>query len=218
MSSKYLALIADLIDSRHLENRGQVQERIKVELEKINEAFSDIIESRFTLTLGDEFQALLIPSEDIARLIDEIDLRLDLPLRIGLGYGSLLTTIDPFQSIGADGEAYWLAREALDALKAEDGQTRVRIFGFGSWQDPLLNTILETTELIKRRWTDLQRTTVQAMIQADIYSDSFLQVDFADKLGIKPSSLTKRLSAGNVKPYIRARRVLARTMEVWHGD
>ena len=69
-------------------------------------------------------------------------------------------------SIGADGEAYWRAREALNELKADDGQTRVKVSGFGEWQDPLLNSLLETTELIKRRWTTLQRDTVKAMLEA----------------------------------------------------
>ncbi len=218
MSKHYLAFIADLIDSRHIVDRAKVQERIKSELGAINRQFAGILVSNFTLTLGDEFQALLEPLEAVSRLIDEIDLRLDLPLRIGLGYGTLLTAVDPTQSIGADGEAYWRAREALNELKADDGQTRVKVSGFGEWQDPLLNSLLETTELIKRRWTTLQRDTVKAMLEADIYSDSFLQVEFAKTLGIRPSSLTKRLSAGNVKPYIRARRIFARTMEIWHVD
>lgn len=49
----------------------------------------------------------------IFHLIDLINHHMDIPIRFGVGVGSILTDINPDISIGADGPAYWHAREAI---------------------------------------------------------------------------------------------------------
>ena len=55
----YLALIADVIDSKTVQERFDLQKQLEKTLQKINELVKDYLASSFTLTLGDEFQALL---------------------------------------------------------------------------------------------------------------------------------------------------------------
>ena len=107
----YIALIADVIDSKLFKERSDLQKRLEAVLFHMNNRFETYLASRLTLTLGDEFQALFTLDAPIFQIIDS--LRQDLKpaqLRFGIGLGKIVTDIDPLQSIGADGPAYWNAR------------------------------------------------------------------------------------------------------------
>ena len=104
----YLALIADVIDSKTVQERFDLQKQLEKTLQKINELFKDYLASSFTLTLGDEFQALLKMNAPVFQIIDTLRSELKpTQLRFGIGLGEIVTDIDPLQSIGADGPAYW---------------------------------------------------------------------------------------------------------------
>ena len=66
----YLALIADVIDSKIVQERFDLQKQLEKTLQKINELFKDCLASAFTLTLGDEFQVLLKVEAPIFQIID----------------------------------------------------------------------------------------------------------------------------------------------------
>ena len=66
----YLALIADVIDSKIVQERFDLQKHLEKTLQKINELFKDCLASAFTLTLGDEFQALLKMEAPVFQIID----------------------------------------------------------------------------------------------------------------------------------------------------
>lgn len=218
---RYLALIGDLIGSRQIAGRDQAQRQLGAALKALNRAHADLMASPLTLTLGDEFQALLYPKAGVMRLVDELGCALKaFPFRLGLGYGAIRTAIDPTLSIGADGECYWNAREALQYVHDNDsgGKSQTRVRGFGGRRDALLCALLETSDLIKYGWTSLQRDTFFDMLRQDIYTDNFDQQAFAARIGISPSGLSKRLSLGNIKLYIRTRLLIDDTMEAWHHE
>jgi len=219
--AQYLALIGDLKGSRRIAQRDQAQQDIRRALDEVNDLFPGLIVTRLTLTLGDEFQALLRPDAQVPRLLDELELRLHAyPFRLGLGYGGISTDIDPNLSIGADGPCYWHAREAIGWVhdNSAGGKYRLAVRGFGDLPDELLNALLQTTDAIKHGWTALQRQTFDALLRHGIYSDSFEQNVFARSIGISDSSLTKRLSAGDIKLYLKTRLLIGRAMEAWHAD
>ena len=68
----YLALIADVIDSKTVQERFDLQKQLEKTLQKINELFKDYLASSFTLTLGDEFQALLKVEAPVFQIIDTL--------------------------------------------------------------------------------------------------------------------------------------------------
>lgn len=216
---QYLAIIGDLIHSREIEDRKQVQKQIKKAFQTINDDYPELILSKLTLTLGDEFQFLTKPQEGIFELLDQLEMELGLPFRLGIGYGSLLTEINPDISIGADGEAFWNARDAITHVHDKDwsGKSRVRVKGFGEEEDLLLNALLATSDTLKSQWTDLQRETFHEMLKRRIYRESFDQKPFAQELGISESNLSKRLSTSNIKLYLHARRAIESSMEAHHA-
>ena len=208
----YLALIGDLKKSRSISEHSDARQDIKQALEAVSAAYPKLFASRLTLTPGDEFQALLVPGQEgLIRMMDDLELRLiRYPFRVGLGAGSIVTAVDPDISIGADGEACRRAREAINYVHANDasGKVRTHLIGMGEAWDPVLNGLLEASDLIKYGWTNIQRETFQQMIRQGIYSETFDQKSFAQSIGISESSLTKRLNAGNIKFYIKLRRAI----------
>lgn len=215
-----IAVIGDLIGSRSLPDRRNVQQQLQHALMEVNSAYAEIIESKFTLTLGDEFQGIVRPDPRVFALLDTLESRLPWDFRVGLGYGEILTSIDPELSIGADGPAYWRAREAIDHVhdKNWNGKNRIRICGFGADKDALLNALFVTTDALKASWTRLQRDTFSAMLARGIYRTEFDQQSFAEELGISASALTRRLNAGNIKIYLHGRTTAGESIEAWRDS
>lgn len=198
----YLALIGNLekIPAHHSAG-GSAQREIKQALEDISTAYPRLFASRLD-ALGDEFQALLRPEEEgWMRMLDDLETRLiRYPFRMGMGLGGISTAIDSSISIGADGEAFWHARDAISYVHANDagGKVNTRLIGLKDGWDDTFNSLLEAADTIKRGWTALQDETFRGMIKRGIYSDSFEQKAFAQAIGISESSLTKRLYAGDL--------------------
>ncbi len=211
----YLAIIGDLIKSREIQDRAAEQARIENVLEKINQQYETIIVSKLTLTLGDEFQALLKIDQQVVRLLDDLEHQMALPFRLGIGLGPIRTEIKKEISIGADGEAFWYAREAIDLLHQEDwgGVSRVRFKGLSLRKDQTINALFRTTDTIKHNWTDARKETFGKLLEEGIYQRSFDQKAFAAKIGISQSSLSKRLSGGAIKIYMDARLTIGELLE-----
>ena len=219
--SKHLAIIGDLKGSRHIADRAKAQLQIKKALEDINRDYPECITSKLTLTLGDEFQALLKPCPKLMQMLDSLALLLrDYPFRLGLGYGEISTAIDKNISIGADGEAYWKARAAIDYVhdNSAGGKVKTHLCGFSPLEDQLLNALFEASDTIKYGWTNLQTETFHLMLKQGIYTPSFEQNTFAQRIGISQSSLTKRLNAGNIKLYVKIRNLIGTSIREWQDE
>lgn len=108
--------------------------------------------------MGDEFQGLLTTGENIFQIIDEIDIKIrTYPCRFGIGLGTMATAINPEQSLGADGEAYWKAREATEYVHNNDDYetTRTHFCGLTDCEDLLVNDSLALSDGLKARWTEV---------------------------------------------------------------
>jgi hypothetical protein len=115
---KVLALIADIVKSKKIAEREKLQD-------KLNEYFASLtrpgIISPYTITLGDEFQAVYAHAAGIFQDIIEI-LKISYPaqMRFSLALATLSTKINPERSIGMDGPAFHMARDRLIELKGYD--------------------------------------------------------------------------------------------------
>lgn len=218
---RYLAVIGDLKGSRQIKNRAQAQLEIKKALEDINRAYASCLVSKLTLTLGDEFQALAKPDTCCVKMLDDLAMRLHgFPFRLGLGYGGISTAIDKELSIGADGEGYWRAREAIQYVhdNSAGGKVNTHIIGFGRLEDDLLNALFQASDTLRYGFTALQADTFHHMLAQGIWTPNFEQKPFAEALGISQSSLTKRLNAGNIKLYLKLRNLIGTVIKEWHDE
>ena len=117
----YIAVIGDIKDSKLIENRGQIQEKLNRALKQINEIYQDDIASKFIITLGDEFQGLLKNEEHLIGIVKYIQqVMYPVKLRFGIGIGEIRTDIFYEAAIGADGPAYYEARKVITELREQE--------------------------------------------------------------------------------------------------
>ena len=204
----YLALIADVIDSKMVQERFDLQKQLEKTLQTMNELFGEFLASNFTLTLGDEFQALLKADAPVFQIIDTLRSELTpTQLRFGIGLGEILTDIDPLQSIGADGPAYWNARAAINLVhqKNDYGNTQIYYSSGKEKQDFFVNALIASGEAIRSGWRGSQEEILLDLLKRCVYSENFSQQDLAQSLAINPSALSKRLKSSSIRVYLRGR-------------
>ncbi len=204
----YLALIADVIDSKMVQERFDLQKQLEKTLQTMNELFGEFLASSFTLTLGDEFQALLKVDAPVFQMIDTLRSELTpTQLRFGIGLGEIVTDIDPLQSIGADGPAYWNARAAINLVhqKNDYGNTQIYFSSGKEKQDFFVNALIASGEAIRSGWRGSQEEILLDLLKRCVYSENFSQQDLAQSLEINPSALSKRLKSSSIRVYLRGR-------------
>ena len=204
----YLALIADVIDSKMVQERFDLQKQLEKTLQTMNELFGEFLASSFTLTLGDEFQALLKVDAPVFQIIDTLRSELTpTQLRFGIGLGEIVTDIDPLQSIGADGPAYWNARAAINLVhqKNDYGNTQIYFSCGKEKQDFFVNSLIASGEAIRSGWRGSQEEILLDLLKRCVYSENFSQQDLAQSLEINPSALSKRLKSSSIRVYLRGR-------------
>lgn len=204
----YLALIADVIDSKTVQERFDLQKQLEKTLQTMNELFGEFIASNFTLTLGDEFQGLLKVDAPVFQIIDTLRSELTpTQLRFGIGLGEIVTDIDPLQSIGADGPAYWNARAAINLVhqKNDYGNTQIYFSCGKEKQDFFVNALIASGEAIRSGWRGSQEEILLDLLKRCVYSENFSQQDLAQSLEINPSALSKRLKSSSIRVYLRGR-------------
>lgn len=200
----FVAVIGDMKDSRHLENRKEVQVRLQGILDRLNEKYKDEIVSRFLITLGDEFQGLLSSGKYILDMVNEIRMAMHpVRLRFGIGFGQITTDIRTEMALGADGPGYYRAREAVELLKEREKKNRSVLSELCLKMDEthrdkeiLLNTVFDLMYVVESGWTDRQREVIWDML---LHGDG--QQNTASRLDITQSTVQKTLAAGSYYTY-----------------
>lgn len=135
---KYLVLIGDVVGSKKLPDRAQFQRRLKSALAGLNGRRRNLV-SPYTLTLGDEFQAVYRePTGLFADIFTLMAQTAPVRIRFALAVGEIVTPINPKQSIGMDGTAFHRARDRLHRLKSEGRLLGMEVGGGGNprWELP----------------------------------------------------------------------------------
>src|SRR5438270_9561839 len=100
-----LAVIGDIVLSRAIAQRAEFQKQLRRTLDNINKRSA--MASPYTITLGDEFQAVYRDPRgvfvDILTIMERIA---PVSARFAIGVGTLRTPINPTQAIGMDGPAF----------------------------------------------------------------------------------------------------------------
>lgn len=206
-SKSYIAVIGDIKCSKMLRNRKQMQDKLKTVLCDINTIYRNDLASKFIITLGDEFQGLLCSGENVMDIISQIQNAVyPVEIRFGIGIGDITTDINSEMSIGADGPAYYKAREAIDYLKRNEkrkqsGVTDIRLEVQGDEQGSvmMINMVLTLMTAIRHSWSDRQQEIIWDMLK---HQDG--QADVAMRLKIKQPTVQKLLARGNYYEYKEA--------------
>ncbi|XOZ33608.1 SatD family protein [Halomonadaceae bacterium KBTZ08] len=199
----HLVMIADIIGSRQLANRGQAQAFLEAELHTLSADRSQLA-SPYTITLGDEFQAVFNSANrafpDILATLRALH---PVGLRFALGIGPLATPINPEQAIGMDGPAFYRARDLLAAMK-KDKRT-IAIAGLPA-DDGLQDSALGLLDQQIRKWQPNRLDILRFLLQ-----DS--EVDtIAANLDITEQSVYKNIREGGLDHAIQLIQALTHRM------
>ena len=111
-------IIGDIVNSRKINNRFEIQENLNKCFDKINNDYQKSIVSKISITLGDEFQGILSKSKDLFNIINRIEREMDtINIRFSIGVGEITTRIHKNTPLGTDGPAWWGAGDSIEYIK-----------------------------------------------------------------------------------------------------
>lgn len=119
--SKYGVVIMDIVGSRHIMDREKLQNNLIKYIGQVNEKYKDILPAPISITLGDEWQAILEKPSGCYNIVHGFQKRLwmdDIEFYAGIGIGSLATPV--YDNIGEmDGPCFHMARDAVNIAKKQ---------------------------------------------------------------------------------------------------
>ncbi|QUI25540.1 hypothetical protein HZI73_26030 [Vallitalea pronyensis] len=115
----YSVINIDMVNSRKLSQRLTIQDELLEMVDDFNKEYTSLLLSPMTLTLGDEWQAVLKKPEKTYFIIDQLQQvfkKAHINIYAGVGIGEISTAIYS-DTRKMDGECFILAREAIKIVK-----------------------------------------------------------------------------------------------------
>lgn len=204
----YACLTSDLVESRKLPDRSEVQTRLEAALLEVNRACSDELLVPLAITLGDEWQGLFRTTR--AALDADFRIRWRLyPLAIasGVGVGGLDTPVRDRTAL-MDGPCFHRSREALEEAQVRKGSATVHRSSPGlGVLDETVDTVCLLLHSLAERWTGRQFEVLRA------YAAHDTEAAAARALKISQPTLHQSLDRSRGKTYLEARDSLLRIVE-----
>ena len=207
-SGNYIAIIGDIIGSKKLNkaSRGRLQQRFEKLIAKINDKYSVLLPSKFSITSGDEFQGIITRGASLPELLWEIEAVFGLHgCRVGIGYGRLFTPILDFTP-RMDGPALHHARAAIENAR-RTASLGGMFNGFGEL-DIVLNSFAHVLWFQRSRWTELQYRV------ATLLKENISQSNVAEKLQVSRQSISKHASVAGWHTYQETERAWEEVLNV----
>ena len=216
----YYAIIGDIKNSKEIDNRYEVQNKLKKILDDINLKYKADIKANFLITLGDEFQGLLNSPVFAIEIVKYIQRELyPVKLRFGIGIGEISTEINQKAAIGADGPAFYAAREMINFLKNEEKHLKnqapdIQIGYYNSKTIEIdeINIMLTLIKVIEDSWTDKQRYTIW-----DMMLNGGSQEKCAKRMKTSQSTVARRLLDGKYLIYLKSLKIIEEAIDKLEG-
>ncbi len=202
---KKIALIGDIVGSRKIKKREEIQKRLLRYFNTINANHKTLL-SPFTITLGDEFQALYSKGGNLFKDIWEILLVLyPAKVRFSIGVGELSTRINKKQSIGMDGPAFYNARQGLTELKKTSYLFNV-ITDDGN-RNELIRHSMFLISNISGKW---KSTRLKILVM--LYEGKSVK-EISAKLKISDKAVYKNIDSGSLTLIVKITREIAEELD-----
>ena len=177
----YCAVIADIINSKKIDNRGELQNRLATALNDLNKSSSNLV-SPYTITLGDEFQAVCkAETAVISELFTIMKAIYPVKIRISVGIGSISTKINRSSAIGMDGPAFYTARDGMNEMKRYNF-TNIQFFtGEASNEISLINRMHSLVFSMMDKWKPNTFYTFEALLKNKNIKDIQTELDISER-------------------------------------
>jgi hypothetical protein len=189
---KYIVLIGDIEGSRSLSpgERSSLQQQLQLLFREIPAGKSGLI-SPYTITLGDEFQAVYSRADNLFHHIWKVMAELH-PVRVrwSASIGEITTPLNRDQSIGMDGPAFYTARNGIDFLKKNGG-----FFRLSSGDEPFDKMVCNAFVLLDsqlRGWKLNRFKILHTLYEGQDVKET------AQNLGISEVAVYKNINAGSL--------------------
>lgn len=190
-----VCLIADIVESRDIVDRAAFQLRLEGGLQSLNGSVGAGLLSPYTITLGDEFQAVYVDFSTV--LVDILTiLRASYPQRIrfSLGRGELSTAVNRERALGMDGPAFHAARRQLEELKRR-GETVIAVNCGAGTVDGLVRDGLLVLSRELGRWNLTALGAAEGLLRGRSIRD------MAAAAGVKERMVYKSISQNGLRDY-----------------
>lgn len=170
----YIAIIGDLIDSKNIEHRQEVQTHLLNTLDRINSKYHQSIVSNFRITLGDEFEGLMSLNADWICIINELYFSMHpIKIRFGVGIGNISTPIQTMNIQEMDGSAFHLARKAIEQLAKEKQKYHrninyFKIYSCDQLKTKIMNNTLSLLSILYGSFTRRQVEVLHAYMNNEM--------------------------------------------------
>lgn len=182
----YLALIGDVVGSRQVTERAELQRDLERATGRVNKALAPALAAPLTLTAGDEIQGLFRdPAGVVDAVIEVADMVFPARLIHGLGLGPLETDLGPDPAL-LDGPCFHRAREALEEARGDGSWLVAR--GLREPGDVVVSALFRLLGELRSRWTAIQAEHVR-------HARARPQKEVAERLRKAESTVSESLKA-----------------------
>lgn len=188
------AVIGDLVGSRRLAAREEVQRALPAALARVDARVPSL--DGLAPTVGDEFQGVYRTVEDAVGATQQLRLEL-LPVvdtRYGIGAGERRVLDATRTPAIEDGSAWWAARAAIDALGGHAARHRRGWYDAGTAPDAAPAALVNALLLTRDALTDRLDPTWQQGLLALLGGAS--QTEVARLVGVSPSAVSQQVARG----------------------
>lgn len=145
---KYAAIMFDVVESRKYYERYDVQNVLMKCVDYLNAIYRYAIKKDVVSSAGDEFQGLFLDLQSAFLYIRKLQILIyPIKIRCGIGYGEIKYDVEEWSSSAFDGEAYYLARDAIISIGRKKSNTIC--FNTKSKYDKYLNVLCSSDMRIK---------------------------------------------------------------------
>ena len=153
---KYAALMFDIVESRHYQGRYDIQNTLMNAVGYLNHLYREDIKKEVVSSAGDEFQGLFLSLQSAFLYIRKLQLLIyPIKIRCGIGYGEIKYDVEKWSSSAFDGEAYYLARDAINEVSKR--KSNAIFFNTKSHFDKYLNMLCFSSIELKVRQSQVAR-------------------------------------------------------------
>ena len=203
----YLIIIGDIVASKEITDRLNFQKKFTDVLVKPNRTFHNSMISPLTLTIGDEFQAVLWEAMYLFNIMGMIEREIpSVSLRYGIGLGKIDTEINSESAIGMDGPAFHYARTAVETARKEG-----TIYHFKCDDDILqdrINVMLGWLDITLKKWT-LQRKEIFYQ-----YNEKKTQQEIARVMGITQPAVSQNINDKAFKQVAVTQQIIEKELNI----
>lgn len=192
----YIAIIGDLEASKELSKATRNKTQIVLEELFTGKRFSrEGVVSPYTLTLGDEFQALYEDAGNLFHHIWTVTAAIHpVKIRWAIGTGEIDTPVNKKRSLGMDGPAFHKARNGIEILKKEKQLFRVET------GDELYDTLANSS--LKLLTADLRKWKRNRLLILERLCSGMEVRQIAAELKLSDVAVYKNIHAGNLDAVI----------------